>query len=92
MSKLKGKKIFTILCSKILFILIPVIMIMKQMFEPVPEIMVQLNSRGFCCPLITFENSLDLDQDQQNVCPDLVLQNLSTLASLSSSAGWFASC
>ena len=26
---------------------------------------------GFCCLLITFANSLDLDQAQQNVRPDL---------------------
>ena len=30
-----------------------------------------LASGNFCCLLITFANSLDPDQDQQNVCPDL---------------------
>ena len=30
-----------------------------------------LASSDFCCLLITFTNSLDPDQDQQNVCPDM---------------------
>ena len=30
-----------------------------------------LASSDFCCLLITFANSLDQDQDQQNVGPDL---------------------
>ena len=30
-----------------------------------------LASGGFCRPLITFANSLDPDQDRQNVGPDL---------------------
>ena len=30
-----------------------------------------LASSGFCCLLITFANSLNPDQDQQNVGPDL---------------------
>ena len=30
-----------------------------------------LNSGDFCCLLITFANSLDPDQDRQNVGPDL---------------------
>ena len=30
-----------------------------------------LASGDFCCPLITFANSLDPDQDRQDVAPDL---------------------
>ena len=35
-----------------------------------------LASGNFCCLLITFANSLDPDQDQQRVCPDLVPNRL----------------
>ena len=35
-----------------------------------------LSSGDFCCLLITFANSLDPDQDRQNVGPDLGLNRL----------------
>ena len=38
-----------------------------------------LASSDFCCLLITFANSLDPDQDQQNVQPDLEPNRLTLL-------------
>ena len=65
MLKLMVKKIFTILCSKILFI-----------YKPV-YINSFLASGDFCWLLIIFAKSLDRDQDRHSVHPDLGL-NCST--------------
>ena len=61
-------KYHVLYCHIFIAVLVP---LLKTGYEPDIKFGVFILSSNFCCLLITFANSLDPDQDQQNVGPDL---------------------